>query len=126
MGGRGRERAGREGLCLEGRVLQLLWGMGGGPSKHQLGPDPHLGAPNLQWYNYFEGDDESVSAFRAAPPWKLSDCCRKSAANLLEIVGICHEFKDSKRAECVGFYRVLSHSRWNLLEVVGNASCAEF
>ena len=46
VGGRGRERAGREGLWLEGRVLQLQWGMGGGPSKHQLGPDPHLGAPN--------------------------------------------------------------------------------
>ena len=46
MGGRGKERAGREGVWLEGRVLQLQWGMGGGPSKHQLGPDPHLGAPN--------------------------------------------------------------------------------
>ena len=45
VGGRGRERAGREGLWLEGRGLQLQWGMGGGPSKHQLGPDPHLGAP---------------------------------------------------------------------------------
>ena len=44
-GGRGKERAGREGVWLEGRVLQLQWGMGGGPSKHQLGPDPHLGAP---------------------------------------------------------------------------------
>ena len=47
VGGRGREKAGREGLWLEGRVLQLQWGMGGGPSKHQLGPDPHLGAPNI-------------------------------------------------------------------------------
>ena len=44
VGGRGKERAGREGVWLEGRVLQLQWGMGG-PSKHQLGPDPHLGAP---------------------------------------------------------------------------------
>ena len=34
-GGRGRRR---EGLWLEGRVLQLQWGMGG-PSKHQLGPE---------------------------------------------------------------------------------------
>ena len=44
-GEEGRERAGREWLWLEGRVLQLQWGMGGGPSKHQLGPDPHLGTP---------------------------------------------------------------------------------
>ena len=47
VGGRGKERAGREGVWLEGRVLQLQWGMGGGPSKHQLGPDPHLGAHNF-------------------------------------------------------------------------------
>ena len=32
VGGRGRERAGREGLWLEGRALQLQWGMGGGCS----------------------------------------------------------------------------------------------
>ena len=44
VGGRGKERAGREGVWLEGRVLQLQWGTGG-TSKHQLGPDPHLGAP---------------------------------------------------------------------------------
>ena len=31
VGGRGRERAGREGLWLEGRVLQLQWGLGGDP-----------------------------------------------------------------------------------------------
>ena len=37
VGGRGRERAGREGLWLEGRVLQLQLGMGGG--------DP----PNTSW-----------------------------------------------------------------------------
>ena len=35
---------GREGLWLEERVLQLQWADGGGPSKGQLGPDPHLGA----------------------------------------------------------------------------------
>ena len=29
VGGRGKERAGREGVWLEGRVLQLQWGMGG-------------------------------------------------------------------------------------------------
>ena len=29
-GGRGNERAGREGVWLEGRVLQLQWGIGGG------------------------------------------------------------------------------------------------
>ena len=29
VGGRGKERAGREGVWLEGRVLQLHWGMGG-------------------------------------------------------------------------------------------------
>ena len=46
VGGRGKERAGREGVWLEGRVLQLQWGEGWGSSKHQLGPDPHLGAPN--------------------------------------------------------------------------------
>ena len=49
LGGRGEGRAGREGVWLEGRVLQLQCGMGG-PSKHQLGPDPHLGAPNICRY----------------------------------------------------------------------------
>ena len=45
VGGK-REGEGGEGrVWLEGRVLQLQWGMGG-PAKHQLGPDPHLGAPN--------------------------------------------------------------------------------
>ena len=33
--GRGRERAGREGLWLEGRVLQLQWGIGGGTLQTQ-------------------------------------------------------------------------------------------
>ena len=47
VGGRGKERTGREGVWLEGRLLQLQWGLGG-PSKHQLGPDPHLGAPNTR------------------------------------------------------------------------------
>ena len=42
MGGEREGRLGREGLWLEGRVVQLL--LGGGPSKGQLGPDPHLGA----------------------------------------------------------------------------------
>ena len=46
VGGRRRERAGREGLCLEGGPSNCNWGMGGG-SKHQLGPDPHLGAPKV-------------------------------------------------------------------------------
>ena len=33
VGGRGKERAGREGVWLEGRVLQLQWGMlGNGPN----------------------------------------------------------------------------------------------
>ena len=38
------------GLCcgtlkaVEGRVLQMQWGDGRGPSKGQLGLDPHLGA----------------------------------------------------------------------------------
>ena len=32
VGGRGRERAGREGLWVEGRVLQLQWGMGDPPN----------------------------------------------------------------------------------------------
>ena len=41
-GGEGRE-VGREGLWLEGRVLQLPRGWGV-PSKRQLGPDPHPGA----------------------------------------------------------------------------------
>ena len=41
---------GREGLGLEGRVLQLQWGGGtGGPSKEQLGPDPRLGALDYVW-----------------------------------------------------------------------------
>ena len=42
VGGRGRGRVGREGPWLEGRILQLQ--CGGGPSKGQLGPDPHLRA----------------------------------------------------------------------------------
>ena len=46
MGGGKREGEGREGKGFGLREgLQLQWGMGGGASKHQLGLDPHLGAP---------------------------------------------------------------------------------
>ena len=36
-GGRRKERAGREGVWLEGRVLQLEWGMGGDPPNTSWG-----------------------------------------------------------------------------------------
>ena len=42
VGGRGRERAGREGLWLEGRALQLQWGMGGGTLQTPVGARPHI------------------------------------------------------------------------------------
>ena len=44
VGGRGKERAGKEGVWL-GEGPSNHNGGWGGPSKHQLGPDPHLGAP---------------------------------------------------------------------------------
>ena len=40
VGGEEGGTVGSEELWLEGRVLQLPWG---GPSKGQMGPDPHLG-----------------------------------------------------------------------------------
>ena len=40
VGGRGRERVGREGLWLEGRVLQLQWGNGGGAVQTPVGARP--------------------------------------------------------------------------------------
>ena len=45
VGGRGRERAGREGLWLEGRVLQLQWGMGGDPPNTSWGQTHIWGLP---------------------------------------------------------------------------------
>ena len=44
-GGRGREREGREGLWLEGRVLQLQWGMGGDPPNTSWGQTHIWGLP---------------------------------------------------------------------------------
>ena len=43
-----RGRVGREGLWLEGRVLQPQRGGWWGPSKGQLGSSPHLGALELR------------------------------------------------------------------------------
>ena len=45
-GGWGEEGRGTWGGkgCGQGRVLQFQWGGWRGPSKQQLGPDPHLGA----------------------------------------------------------------------------------
>ena len=37
VGGRGKERAGSEGVWLEGRVLQLQWGMWGDPPNTSWG-----------------------------------------------------------------------------------------
>ena len=45
MGGRGKEQAGREGLWLEGRVLQLQWGMGGEPPNTSCGQTHIWGPP---------------------------------------------------------------------------------
>ena len=44
IGGRGKGEGweGRDGLWLEGRVLQLQWRRWGGSPKGQLGPDPHV------------------------------------------------------------------------------------
>ena len=42
-GGRGKERAGREGVLLEGRVLQLQWGMGVGTLQTPVVPRPTSG-----------------------------------------------------------------------------------
>ena len=51
VGGRGKERAGREGGWLEGRVLQLQWGMGGDPPNTSWG-QTHIGSyPNLANYH---------------------------------------------------------------------------
>ena len=44
VGGRGKERAGRKGGWLEGRVLQLQWGMGG-TLQTPVGARPTSGAP---------------------------------------------------------------------------------
>ena len=52
VGGRERKWAGRKGIAIGGKGLPIAMGEGGGPSKHQLGPDPHLGAPKgseLRW-----------------------------------------------------------------------------
>ena len=49
VGGRGRERAGREGLWLEGRVLQLQWGMGGGTLQTPVGARPTSGGSQAGW-----------------------------------------------------------------------------
>ena len=46
VGGRGRERAGREGLWLEGRVLQLQWGVGV-TLQTPVGARPTSGAPKM-------------------------------------------------------------------------------
>ena len=43
-GGRGR---GGKGFGLREGSSNCNGGWGGGPSKHQLGPDPHLGAPKV-------------------------------------------------------------------------------
>ena len=43
VGRRGRERAGREGLWLEGRALQLQWGIGGGTLQTPVGARPTSG-----------------------------------------------------------------------------------
>ena len=58
--GRGR-RVGRQGLWLDGRVLQLLWG--GGSSKGQLGPDPHLRALKKCTHNRIHGKTKLSEQF---------------------------------------------------------------
>ena len=52
VGGRGRERAGREGLWLEGRALQLQWGMGGDPPNTSWGQTHIWGLPMCQISRY--------------------------------------------------------------------------
>ena len=47
VGGRGRERAGREGLWLEGRALQLQRGMGGALQTPVGARPTFLGAPKI-------------------------------------------------------------------------------
>ena len=59
LGGRGRERAGRKGLWLEGRVLQLQWGDGGGDLPNTSWGQTHIwGLPKLPY---------SCSHFRRLP-----------------------------------------------------------
>ena len=55
-GGGKREGGGREGLWLEGRVLELPCREG--PSKGQLGPDPNLGALESVWTNARESSSK--------------------------------------------------------------------
>ena len=56
--GRQRERVGREGLWLEGRVLQLQWGDGGDLPKGSLGRTHIWGLSNLlNQAHHFPGQD---------------------------------------------------------------------
>ena len=61
MGGRGR-RVGREGLWLEGKGSPVS--TGGGGSKVQLGPDPHLGALEINLHYGLSQDHHRVNSAR--------------------------------------------------------------
>ena len=73
VGGRGRERAGREGLWFEGRVLQLQWGMGGGDPPNTSWGQTHIwGLPTIRANRFADSREsldsrESFQGFRTEP-----------------------------------------------------------